>query len=135
MSDLKQIIDYSTLEPRDDAERKFIEIFKQSSTVIYDWGGGVTWVIDGDIEEDGEDPEKQHGMDDYRFLEELAGVDFISSADVVVALLCNGKNVEIRNRTTPLSADFINHYRETAKEVTGNESPQVILRQPKNADD
>lgn len=124
----KWVIDYDALAPANEGEKRFFDLFKSIPQVIYDWGEDIVWIIDGDSEEDEKIPEKCHGIF-VDTLIERAQVTAITSADIVVVLLCNQKKVEIRNAgTTELTDEWVEKIRANVEAMSGSKSPEIIVK-------
>lgn len=112
------IIDFSKVATKNENDRKFFEFLLKFKRVIYDWGNDIFWVLENYADEKNS---KNYSMRGEKFLEKTIN-DEVSSGDMVVIMLCNGIDIDIRNSmsTFKTEAEKNRHmelYRKGAKEI------------------
>ena len=130
VGDKNRIIDYEKIVPQNETERAFFEVFKNSRTVIFDWGWDNLLVVSGESEEDEKIPEKCFCMNGYAFAK-YTGITIVTSGDVVLALLCNNKKVDIRNSNPwdpEVKEEFLLDVSAVARRIMKAEPPEILFR-------
>ena len=130
MGEKNHIIDYEKIVPQNEIERRFVEVFKKSKAVIFDWGYDCLIVVDGKREGDEKIPEKCFCMNGYAFAK-YTGITIVTSGDVVLALLCNNKKVDIRNSNPwdpEVKEEFLLDVSAVARRIMKAEPPEILFR-------